>query len=544
MDGSIDGTGSVCQSAWQMELEPDPDPETGRLLAAATPAIEGALFDVLAMEPGAPACVGVIAADGAIRVAKATTPIGYRQAAVPDHDKPERALWEGLGAAFRQPMVAGREYVMLAEHRSPDTVTVRLLSMQTTVRATVQRLLGGATTPDEQIAARACEALSQPAVAGPTVLDCIEQVDAQLAEFESEMDRRVSEARRSGAPPTAHGREVLRWWSDESRRAPSRMRQRALLVLLLRAGLVADAEWLQSYEETIRSVVLPPPTTARNTEVLGMSAAVLLHEVEGGRPFTPERLVERTRAISHLAYRAQGLFRLAGLVRDDGDESLGVAVVRFLEQWRLSAFARLEVSHKLAAALCLTDVPEDTELHAPWAAWSLVLPDGLLGSAQPARVWCLGLEPALLVTPQGKVEPWADHRVGGPAAATLLRSLVRAVCVVLSDPDRRKADGRWGGTAAKPPRGQRPPGAAPDGARYLLAQPVTIDLRETLREALAGKRHGGGGVPKHQFLVRGHPRQQAWGPQHSLRRYKWIEPYWKGDPDARILLRGHRVQDD
>ncbi len=520
------------------------DPETRRLLDDATPAIERALFDVLALEPAAPACVGLIVADGVVRVAKGTTPAGYQHASVPDPGEPERPLWEALGRALSAPVQPGHEHVMLAHHRSDAAeVPISLLWVQTGVRATVRRVLGEPRTPDEQMAALACESLLQPAVAGPTVAECIEQVDEQLSGFAAEMDHRVDEARRTGAMPTALGKVALRWWFDEKTRAPNRMRQRALLVLLLRAGLVSDAEWLLRYEETVRSVVLPPPTTARNTEVLGMSAAVLLQAAEDGSTFTVERFVERTEAMSHLAYRAHGLFHEAGLVRDPGEEVIGMSVVRFLEQWRRSAFARLEVSHKLAAALCLTDVPEDTELHAPWTGWSLVLPDGLVGTAQPARVWCLGLEPTLVVTPQGKVEAWSPERVGGPVAAALLRSLVRAACVVLSDPDRRKEDGRWGGTPAKSPRGQRPPGAAPDGARYLLAQPVTIDLRETLREALTGKRRGGG-VPKHQFLVRGHPRQQAWGPQHSLRRYKWIEPYWKGDPEARILLRGHRVQDD
>jgi hypothetical protein len=229
---------------------------------------------------------------------------------------------------------------------------------------------------------------------------------------------------------------------------------------------------------------------------------------------------------------------LAGLV-----DSSPLGLVRFLTNWRDSAFARLEVSHKLAAALCLTDVPSDTDLHAPWKAWSLVVPDGLIGPAQPARLWCLGLEPLLIVTAKGKVEVWSESAVGGSVAAELLRSLVRSACVVLSDPDRRKSDGTWSGATSRPQRSPRPAGPPPEGSRYMLAQPVTIDLRETVREALSG-RHGGGGIPRHQFLVRGHPRQQAWGPHHSLRRYKWIEPYWKGDPEARILLRGLQVKDD
>lgn len=34
-----------------------------------------------------------------------------------------------------------------------------------------------------------------------------------------------------------------------------------------------------------------------------------------------------------------------------------------------------------------------------------------------------------------------------------------------------------------------------------------------------------------RFIVRGHWRNQPWGPRKALRRWKWIRPHWKG-PDA------------
>jgi hypothetical protein len=536
MDGSIDGTGSMWHPC-RMEL----DPETERLLADAKPAIERELYDALPLGRNEPACVGVVLADGKIGVAKATTRAGYRQAPEPTDNLPERALWEAVGAALRLPLKPGWEHVVLAEHRTESTVvTVRILSIQTDVRSRVQRLLGDAKTPDERMAVNACETLPQPEVAGPTLQDCVEQVDAQLRAFNRVLTEMQDEARRQNARPTAQGREVLRWWLDQSRRPIETMRQYALLTMMLRAGLVTDAEWLQNFAETMRAVVLPPPTTPRNTEVLAMSTSIILDAAAAGSSVAePDQFLARTSAVVHLMEVAHRLQDQAGLVR-----RTDIVLIRFLTDWIDSAFARLEVSHKLAAALCLTDVPDDTELHAPWIGWSLVVPDGLLGASQPARLWCLGLDPAYVVTAAGQVEPWSNEIVGGETAADLLRAFVRAVCVVLSDPDRRKAEGKWGSGASTPTRSKRPPGPPPkEGARYLLAQPVTIDLRDTVREILGGRK-GGGGIPKHQFLVRGHPRQQAWGPKHSLRRYKWIEPFWKGDPEARILLRGHKVEDD
>ena len=39
-----------------------------------------------------------------------------------------------------------------------------------------------------------------------------------------------------------------------------------------------------------------------------------------------------------------------------------------------------------------------------------------------------------------------------------------------------------------------------------------------------------------RFMVIGHPRNQAYGPNHSLRREKWIQPYWKGPTSAQDVL--------
>lgn len=59
-----------------------------------------------------------------------------------------------------------------------------------------------------------------------------------------------------------------------------------------------------------------------------------------------------------------------------------------------------------------------------------------------------------------------------------------------------------------------------------LGQPLKIDCRNVIREYIEGDRSSS---PSITFLVRGHWRNQAYGPQHSLRRPKWIEPHWKGE---------------
>lgn len=224
---------------------------------------------------------------------------------------------------------------------------------------------------------------------------------------------------------------------------------------------------------------------------------------------------------------------------------------QFNDLWFKSAFARLEVGHKLAASLCLTDVPDDFPVEAPWEAWSLVIPDGLL---QPiagnvyARVWCLGTHPMFAVTRDGRLYPVGDPtgelndfdrellRVHGA-----IKNLVRGACLALSNPqDFTKERSKSSGSSSKKHRSGPP---ELEQARFLLSAPVQIDCREHLTEYLRGTKKGAS--PKVQFLVRGHWANQPYGPKSSLRKRIWRQPFWKGPEESRVLLRQHKVgQDD
>lgn len=48
---------------------------------------------------------------------------------------------------------------------------------------------------------------------------------------------------------------------------------------------------------------------------------------------------------------------------------------------------------------------------------------------------------------------------------------------------------------------------------------------------------------KHRFIVRGHYRNQAHGPQRSLRTSKWIEPHWKGPQDGAELVHTYKLDE-
>lgn len=74
---------------------------------------------------------------------------------------------------------------------------------------------------------------------------------------------------------------------------------------------------------------------------------------------------------------------------------------------------------------------------------------------------------------------------------------------------------------------------------YQLSKPVSVDCRQSVRDYIAGKTSR---TTKVQWMVRGHWRNQAYGPQMSLRKALWIEPHWQGKADAPIALRPHNMK--
>jgi hypothetical protein len=203
----------------------------------------------------------------------------------------------------------------------------------------------------------------------------------------------------------------------------------------------------------------------------------------------------------------------------------------WLRSWMQSAFARLEIGHRLASSFCLTDVPEDMHLDAPWEAWVLVVPDGLLGDI--ARVFVAGTEMKLCLTTKGAV-----HNLT-LAEATLVRALIKTSVLALSEPDEFRKERRHRPSAKSSSKRSGPPDL--EQARFLLSTDIDVDLRHVvtaiLEDERLGRKHAS---PKVQFLVRGHAKMQAHGKGLSLRKKIWVKPFWKGPEKGRVLLRGHR----
>jgi hypothetical protein len=194
----------------------------------------------------------------------------------------------------------------------------------------------------------------------------------------------------------------------------------------------------------------------------------------------------------------------------------------------------------------MTDVSGFSDVHMPWPAWSLVVPDGLLGD-QVARIWVLDTgentvdrKKAVIVLDRHGKHPGKLS----PVTQEMIASLVFGSALALSNPEEFKKD-RQHKPSGHSSKGRKSGPPDLDQARYMLSAAVSIDLREHVQAALdderAGKRRGSS--PKVQFLVRGHWRRQACGPGLTERKTIWIQPFWKGPEESRVLLRAHKVEE-
>lgn len=76
--------------------------------------------------------------------------------------------------------------------------------------------------------------------------------------------------------------------------------------------------------------------------------------------------------------------------------------------------------------------------------------------------------------------------------------------------------------------------------RFRVGRPVK--LGGALREAIGrGLESPSAWKLVSRFIVRGHFRNQAYGPNLSLRRRQWIEPFWKGPSTLEALSREYEV---
>lgn len=319
-------------------------------------------------------------------------------------------------------------------------------------------------------------------------------------------------------------------------------------------------EEIKKTKKLLSEVIIPPMNTVHNYETAVMS------EARFSRAMDPSTIAYMT-AYSPKEYTS---LETMGNIRKQ-------KVIRaFSDGWMDSGFARIEIGHKLAAALCLTDIPEIVE--SPWNHWSLIIPTDMfsldleiqeshipLGKTKLERLWCVGssihavvyrMHPTQLLSTDP--EDVRHRYIDAPMVVVaqefkdvtsepmknlhhLLNNLVRGICLSVTD-KKQERKGSWGRSTTGSVKKKKNEGPG-IGERYFIGKPISIDLREELERIASGKHRMNSG-PKFQFLVRGHFRNQPYGPGREKKRRQWIEPFWKGDEETRVLLRPYEIKEE
>lgn len=300
---------------------------------------------------------------------------------------------------------------------------------------------------------------------------------------------------------------------------------------------------------------------------------------------TRQELAEMGRWLWERSYRVSGddleaYQALYDHLQEHGPQPLLVSLYAPHEQiqymwaarWVDQNFPQITMGHKYCAALLATAVTREilADVQPPWRAFLVVLPDGLLsikdGSSQVQgltrlhvqyikggrrgdtwnftattddglSIWRHGLTTEELISDDltsmwegaSFIIPEEDH---DRRTTLLLGRLIINICLAMSDP-----------TNVKPPRPSKSTGTKkgredePKIRSYELGAPIKIDCRQAIRDYVAGTRRGG--APTVQTLVRGHWKRQAHGEGRKERKLLFIEPYWRGNDEAPVLVRPH-----
>ena len=273
---------------------------------------------------------------------------------------------------------------------------------------------------------------------------------------------------------------------------------------------------------------------------------------------------DRTALAQHGDRDAQ---RLVSAMEVEG--AIYASAASFAPKWAHFAFQTVEVDDKYAASLCATKVSRDAveALRLPWPCFFIKVPaflrtptifvDGVTdvpewilvnhqslrgepdqlfvhvftgnGSARTMR--CESLL-ALALQEEYDENSWPETAI---RAQRMVERLVLGVCISLTDPGTYK---RYAPTTLKrkPSMGTPRAGLPNETTFYKVGRPVVLDVRRPLRDYIDG---AAGRALTVRTLVTGHWKRQAHGPGSSLRRWQFIECYWKGPEESPRLKREH-----
>lgn len=257
-------------------------------------------------------------------------------------------------------------------------------------------------------------------------------------------------------------------------------------------------------------------------------------------------------------------------------QSLGAMSSLYMRAfWYESGMPVIQMGHKLAASLILTNVPEPVleGLKLPFQCMRIDIPEGMLpmDGAEGKKEYLRSVLVGRYISKEGEGIAYVTYSDGesnmwniqantlnllrsesspslqqeaGPLdyaldeqderTTVLLKRLIANTLIYLTEGGKQKTVGKnhtaWAGDRRKSKR--------PLKRIFQLTQKVQHDFREVVTRYADGT----GRRLSVQSIVIGHWKNQRCGPQGKERKRIFVEPYWRGPEDAPIASRPHQVK--
>lgn len=243
----------------------------------------------------------------------------------------------------------------------------------------------------------------------------------------------------------------------------------------------------------------------------------------------------------------EAAFARASSAADSSSSMVVGGLWTFADHWTRCGFPRVTIGHRHAAALMATRTAPSavSSIKAPWPAFAIDVPSGLVEPVLDDGNAC-SIVHAFVVVLEGKevfILPGDRNEArvvmavpslgklgsfeGKSPMETAISRLVMGVCMEMIAHRPTRAEG-FGVRPIQHKRG------APETWTFRLTRDVKVDCRAAIRDYVRGVTPT---TPTVQLLVRGHWKEQSYGPGGKDRRAIFVEPYWRGPEDAPIAVR-------
>ena len=250
-----------------------------------------------------------------------------------------------------------------------------------------------------------------------------------------------------------------------------------------------------------------------------------------------------------------------------------VELISWMVEWGATGFPCLTLSPEQSAAFAMTDLSDQQldDFQLPWNTYLMKLPGKSFSTDDGTVDFCMVHRHTKQFTPrhEGTLsifafcnfhEYWVQRRSVQyihneafeltqadilPVTSQenrLMRLLNRAIIVSAYSATHGHMQKRTSTKKKKQSRRKRPqkkqkPRHLIAQEQYIIGTPVTIQAQSFVRSLIL---KGSAEKTKMSWWVRGHYKNQPYGPQNALRKNIFIEPYQKGLSTSPVLIREHR----